>query len=390
MILSGDVAFLFFASVFILFMTPAVAYFYGGLVTEKFTNTMIMQTFFAIPLITLVWGMLGFSLAYGDSVLGGFCGNLDFACFRNLLDDSRNIWAPGVPLTIYFVVQLTFAVITPALIIGALIGRLRFKPFVAFFVLWSLLVYSPLIHWVWGGGFLSRLGYIDFAGGLPVHGIAGFSSLAAVFAIGNRKRPEDGPSNLMYVAIGVGILYAGWLIFNASAALGANATACLAAVNTLISSSAGCVAWLLLAYHDNKKITVTDVIFGAFAGLVISTPTGGFVLPWVMLPAGFLGGVACYYGIVFRIRRNWDDSLDVWGLHGVAGFLGVLLLGLFAHPDLAPVSGSLYGNPGQIGIEALGLLIGGVYCFVITFVMVKIINRVSRFRRDDEAPEVFE
>ena len=389
MIQGGDVAFLFFASVIIVLMTPAVAYFYGGLVTEKFTNTMLMQTFFAIPLITLVWGVLGFSLAYGDSV-GGFIGNLDFALWRGLLDDANNVWAPTVPFTIYFVVQLSFAIITPVLIIGALIGRLRFKAYVAFFILWSLLVYSPLIHWVWGGGFLARLGFIDFAGGLPVHGIAGFSALAAVFAIGNREKAEDGPSNLMYVAIGVGILYAGWLIFNACAALGANATACLAAVNTLTASAAGCVTWLLLAYKDRRKVTVGDVIFGAFAGLVVSTPTAGFVAPHLMVIAGGLAGIVCYYAMTFRVKRGWDDTLDVWGLHGVGGFLGILLLGLFADPDLAPVAGACYGNIAQIGIEALGLLIGGVYCFLVTFVLVKGLDKISRFRQIDGEPEVFE
>lgn len=386
---TGDIAFLFAASVVIILMTPAVAFFYGGLVDKKFTATMLMQTFFAIPLMTLVFAILGFSLAYGDNVCGGFIGGLDFIFLNGILDNTNNIWAPTVPFTLFFVVQLSFAIITPVLIIGALVGRFRFIPYVLFFIAWSLLVYSPLIHWVWGGGLLAKIGYVDFAGGLPVHGIAGFSALAAVFAIGGRKKPQDGPSNMMYVAIGVGILWAGWLIFNASGALAANETAALVGINTMLSSAAGAIGWLLLAYFQNKKITVSDVIFGAFSGLVISTPTSGFVSPWVMLPAGFLGGVCCYLAVVFRIKKNWDDTLDVWALHGVGGFIGVLLLGLFANPALCPTAGLFYGNPQQFLIEAMGLALGLGYCFIVTFALVKIINKISPFRQENEDPQDF-
>lgn len=386
---TGDITFLFVAAVIIILMTLAVAYFYGGLVHQKFTGTMLMQTFFAVPLITLVWALFGFSLAYGENILGGFIGGGDFFFLNGILDNANNIWTPTVPFSLFFVVQLTFAIITPALITGALIGRFRFIPYVIFFAAWSLLVYSPLIHWVWGGGILAKLGFVDFAGGLPVHGIAGFSSMAAVFAIGNRKKVQDGPCNMMYVAIGVGILWSGWLIFNATAAGGANEMACLVALNTILASTAGCIAWLLLAYKQNKIITVSDVIFGAFAGLVISTPCSGYVSPWAMFLAAFIGGLVCYGAAAFRVKKNWDDTLDVWALHGVGGFLGVLLVGLFANPDLAPVAGLCYGNPMQLGINFLGLLIGGVYCCVVTYVLIKIINRISPFRQKDEEPQDF-
>lgn len=386
---SGDIAFLFTATVIIILMTPAVAYFYGGLVHKKFTNTMLMQTFFAIPLVTLVWSLAGFSLAYGDNILGGFIGNTDFLFIRGILDNTNNIWAPTVPFPLFFAVQLSFAIITPALISGALVARFRFVPYVIFFISWSLLVYSPLIHWVWGDGFLAKLGYFDFAGGLPVHLIAGFSALAAVFAVGSRQRCQDGPCNMMYVAVGVGILWAGWLIFNASAALGANETAALVTVNTMLASASGCIGWLLLAYWQHKKICVGDVVFGAFAGLVISTPTAGFVSPWVMLPAGFIGGICCYSAISLRLKRAWDDTLDVWALHGVGGFVGVLLLGLFANPELAPAAGLCYGNPRQFGIEVLGLLIGTAYCMIVTYLLVKIINKCTPFCQPNEEPEDF-
>lgn len=389
MVNSGDTAFLLIASFIILLMIMAVAYFYGGLVHKKFTNTMVMQTFFTVPLITLVWFVLGFSLAYGHSTLGGFIGGGDFIFLNGILDDSLNTWAPGVPFTLFFVVQLVFAIITPALITGALVGRFRFVPYVIFFAAWSLLVYSPLIHWVWGGGFLANLGYIDFAGGLPIHLIAGFSALAAVFALGNRKKPQDGPSNMMYTAIGVGILWAGWLIFNASAAMGANSTAALAVMNTTLSSATSAITWMILAYIQTKKITVSDIIFGAFSGLVISTPTAGFVSPWVMLPAGILGGLFCYGAMSLRIKRNWDDTLDVWALHGIGGLVGVLILGFCANPALAPAAGVFYGNPQQILIEVVGLVIGIVYCMAVTFVLVKIINKISPFHQKDEEPEDF-
>lgn len=388
MVNTGDISFLFFASVIIILMTPAVAYFYGGLVEKKFAPTMVMQTFFAIPLITLVWSFLGFSLAYGESV-GGFIGGLDFAFLHGILEHSNNIWAPTVPFPLYFVVQLSFAIITPVLIIGALVGRMRFASYVLFFISWSLLVYSPLIHWVWGGGILMRLGFIDFAGGLPVHGIAGFSALAAVLAIGNRAKGKDGPSDMKYTAVGVGILWAGWLIFNASGALAANETAALVALNTLISSSSGAVGWLLLSYRKQKILTVSDVIFGAFAGLVISTPTAGYVSPWVLLFGGFLGGVCCYGAMVFRQKKGWDDTLDVWALHGVGGTVGVLILGLFANPALAPATGLFYGDPRQFFIEIIGLILGLGYAVIATFVLVKIIHRIVPFRIEDDKPQDF-
>ena len=386
---SGDISFLFIATVVVILMTPAVAYFYGGLVHQKFTRTMLMQTLFAIPLITVVWSLIGFSLAYGDNILGGFVGNGDFLFLRGLADNSHNIWAPTVPFCLFFSLQLGFAIITPALISGALVARFRFIPYVIFFVAWSLLVYSPLIHWVWGGGLLAKLGYIDFAGGLPVHLIAGFSSLAAVLALGNRKKPADGPSDMVTVAIGVGILWAGWLIFNASAALGANETAALVAANTLLASAGGCFGWLLFNAFKHKKATVGHVIFGAFAGLVVSTPTAGFVSSWVMMPAGFAGGLLCYGAVCLRLKHNCDDTLDVWALHGVGGFTGVLILGLFANPALAPAAGWCYGNPKQFFIEVLGLLIGTAYCFIVTWLLVKIIDQLTPFRQKDEMPELF-
>ncbi|MEG2639563.1 MAG: ammonium transporter [Clostridiales bacterium] len=389
MINTSDISFVLFASVIILLMTPAVAFFYAGLVEKKYVNTMLVQNFFAIPLITLVWAIFGFSLAYGDSILGGFIGGGTFFFLQGVTAEANSVIAPNIPFALFFVMQATFAIITPALMIGALVGRFRFPAFVLFFIFWSLLVYSPLIHWVWGGGFLSKMGYFDFAGGLPVHLIAGFSALAAAIAIGPRKNPHDGPCNLVYVSIGVGILWAGWLVFNASATMSANGIAALVALNTMIASGSGCIAWGLLAYWQNKKYTFVDLLFGAFAGLVISTPTSGFVSPWVMIPAGAIGATICYCAAAFRVKKGWDDTLDVWALHGVGGFVGVLLLGIFANPLYAPAAGLAYGNPIQLLIEAGGLVIGTTYCFVVTFILVKAINHFVPFRNKDDAPDYF-
>ena len=385
----GNIAFILICSMVVLLMTPAVALLYAGLVEKKFQNTMLMQVLITIPLLTIFWAVLGFTLAFGSNALGGFIGGLDYLFLHNVSAET-NALAPGLPFLLFFVFQATVAIITPALICGALVKRMRLLPYMAFIILWSLLVYCPVIHWVWGGGFLSQWGYIDFAGGVPVHMIAGFSALAAVITLGNAKGEHRGPGNTMAVVVAMAILWAGWFCFNSGSALAANGTAAIAVTNTLLASGASTILWLLLAYRQNhRQITVTDLIFGALAGLVVSSPIGGYVTPWVAIAAGALAGVICFGAVKFRLWRNYDDTLDVWAFHGVGGLLGAFLLGIFADPLLSPTAGLLYGNGSQLLIQALGIFIAAVYSFVITIVLVKIINRIVPFRTQNEEPQFF-
>ncbi len=389
MMQAGDTAFILICTCVVLFMTPAVAVLYGSLTERRYGPTMLMQTCIAIPVITIVWSLLGFTLAFGSDVLGGLIGGLDYLFLRNIGIET-GAFAPTVSFALFFVFQATFAIITSALICGAVVGRMRLLPYMLFISLWSLLVYSPVVHWVWGGGILQQWGYVDFAGGVPVHMIAGFSALAAVKAVGNRETGKEGPSNLTNVVIAMGILWAGWFCFNGGSSMAAGGTAAVAMVSTLLGSSAGAIVWMMLAYYRNdKQVTILDLSFGALAGLIVSSPLAGYVVPWVIILAGAIAGLACYYAVLFRIQHNYDDTLDVWALHGVGGLLGAFLLGIFADPSLAPAAGLLYGNPQQLTVQAAGILIAAVYCFIVTYVMVKVINRFSRFRTAGDVPEDF-
>lgn len=385
----GDIAFILICTMVVMLMTPAVALLYGGLVEKKFQKTMLAQVLVAIPLMTVLWALIGFTLAFGTSI-GNVIGGFDYALLRNIFTEENHI-APGMPLVLYFALQATFAIITPTLICGALVKRMRLLPHMAFIILWSLLVYCPVIHWTWGGGFISQWGYADFAGGIPVHMVAGFSALASVFVLGNAKTEHKGTSSTMSVVVAMGILWAGWFCFNGSGALAADGIAAIAMTNTLLASGSSTIVWLILAYYQNhRQITVLDIIFGALAGLVVSSPIGGIVAPWAALVAGALAGMLCYGAVQFRTRRNWDDTLDVWGFHGMAGLFGTLLVGIFADPALGSATGLIYGGGGhQLLVQAGAVLIAGLYCFIVTTILVKIINAVSPFRTEDEEPQFF-
>lgn len=390
MIQPGDTAFILLCSFVVLFMTFAVGILYGGLAERRYIPTMLMQTCVVIPVVGILWFFLGFTLAFGEDVLGGFVGGLNYLFWLNDPGVAPGANAPTIPFGLFVVFQGTFAIITAALICGALVGRLRLLPYLVFICFWSILVYSPAIHWVWGGGFLQQWGYVDYAGGVPIHMLAGFSSLAAVKAIGNRENGKDGPSNLVYVLVAMAILWAGWFCFNGGSALAANGTAATALVSTLLASASGAIVWMLLAYFQNgKQVTVLDLSFGALAGLVVSSPIAGYVAPWVALLSGAIAGLLCYGAVLFRLRRNYDDTLDVWALHGVGGLTGALLLGIFADPSLAPAAGLLYGNPRQVLVQLGGIVIVALYCFIVTYVMVKIIGRFSSFRTASDEPQYF-
>jgi Amt family ammonium transporter len=281
-----------------------------------------------------------------------------------------------------------FAIITPALISGAFADRVSFKAYLVFLVLWSLLVYIPFVHWVWGGGFLHQMGVVDFAGGIVVHLSAGMAALASVFVVGNRNlaRGEKAlPHNLPFMALGAGLLWFGWFGFNGGSELAANGVAAVAFVNTNTAAATGMVAWMALAWWREQKPSMSGALTGSVAGLATVTPAAGYVPPWAAVLIGLLAAAACYAAVQFRMRREWDDALDVWGVHGIGGGLGTILTGVFAVAAINGVRGLVAGDWRQFGVQILGVLIAGAYAFIVTFGILKLINVFTPVRVDANA-----
>jgi Amt family ammonium transporter len=374
-----DISFIIICTIFVFYMTPGLAIFYGGLVRRKNMIEIMEQSFISIGVVSILWAIFGFSLAFGKDV-HGIIGDASFFYMMGVGITPHASIASNIPFVLFFVFQLAFAIITPALISGAIVGRTCFKAYTVFIAAWLLFVYSPVVHWVWGGGYLEQKGVLDFAGGLVIHLTAGVSAIAAVIMIGPRKEIDNNPCSMGYVSIGAGILWAGWFAFNGGSALAANTTAALAVANTLIASSSGMLGWLLLGRLLSEKMTLLDILFGGIAGLIIITPMAGYVDLWCSLPVGFFGGIVCSSAVRFRTARGWDDTLDVWALHGIGGASGVILTGVFANPVLAPAGGILYGNTSQLLIQILGVLQVTVYSFVLTMVMLRVIALFTPLR----------
>lgn len=374
-----DISFIIICTIFVFFMTPGLAIFYGGLVRRKNMIGIMEQSFISIGIASILWSVFGFSLAFGKDI-NGIIGDASFFCMMGVGITPHLSIASNIPFVLFFVFQLTFAIITPALISGAIAERTCFKAYTIFIGAWLLFVYSPVAHWVWGGGNLAQKGVLDFAGGLVIHLTAGVSAIAAVIMIGPRKEIDNTPCNIGYVSIGAGILWAGWFAFNGGSSFAANTTAAIAVANTLIASSSGMFGWLLIGHLFSQKTTLLDILFGGIAGLIIITPMAGYVDLWCSLPVGFIGGMVCWSAVRFRSSRGWDDTLDVWALHGVGGASGIILTGVFANPLLAPAAGILYGNTSQLVIQILSVVQVTVYSFVLTIVLLCVIALFTPLR----------
>jgi Amt family ammonium transporter len=385
---TGDTAFVLVSAALVLLMTPGLAFFYGGLVRHKHVLTIMMQSFISMGVVTTLWLLVGFSLAYSGDTFG-LIGDLRNVGLQGVGLAPSHTYAPTVPYLAFFLFQVMFAIITPALISGAFADRVSFKAYLVFLVLWSLLVYIPFVHWIWGGGFLAKLGVVDFAGGIVVHLSAGMAALASVFVVGKRAL-RDGekvaPHNIAFVALGAGLLWFGWFGFNGGSALAANGVAAVAFVNTNTAASVGMVTWLLIAWWREGKPSMTGAMTGAVAGLATVTPAAGYVPPGAAAMIGLLAGIVCYGAVQFRSWRGWDDALDVWGVHGVGGGLGTILTGIFAVAAINGVNGLAMGNPRQFGVQALGVAIAAVYAFVVTFGILKLVNLFTpvRVSKEDE------
>lgn len=373
---TGDTAFILISSALVCLMTPGLAFFYGGLVRKKNVLTIMMQSFISMGIVTAIWFIGGFSLAFGADV-HGIIGTMEYAFLNNVGTDPSATYGSTIPFITFFTYQQMFAIITPALITGAFADRVSFKSYLIFLVFWSLLIYVPFAHWIWGGGFLQKMGVLDFAGGMVVHVSAGMAALASVFCVGKRMitpKDDNTPHNVTYVALGTGLLWFGWFGFNGGSALAANSIAATAFVNTDIAGSIAMITWLFISWAHEKRPSFVGALTGAVAGLATITPCAGFVEPWAAVVIGILAGGVCYLAVQFRIRLDWDDALDVWGVHGVGGILGSILVGVFAVSSVNGASGLIEGNVHQFLVQLLAVVITGGYAFIVTFLLLKIIN----------------
>lgn len=378
---SGDTAFVLICAAMVCFMTPGLAFFYGGLVRKKNALTIMMQSFIAMGVVALIWFVCGFSLAFGNDV-GGVIGNLQYAFLNGVGMEPNAVYAGTIPFAVFFLFQLMFAIITPALITGAFADRMTFKSYLIFLSLWSLLVYVPSAHWVWGGGFLQQLGAADFAGGIAIHTSAGVAALVTVLVLGSRNMQGETakPASTTLFAIGTAILWFGWFGFNGGSALAANGKAAIAFVNTALAGGVTMVTWLAISWRHCKHPSVTEALTGAVAGFVAITPAAGYVSPWAAVLIGLTAAFVCYGAVQFRRKKGLDDALDVVGVHGVGGILGSLLVGVFAQQAIGGVDGLIAGNAHQLLIQLIAVLAVAAYSAGVTFVLLKVINKITPLR----------
>jgi ammonium transporter, Amt family len=373
----ADIAWMLTATALVLLMTPALGFFYGGLVRSKNSLNTMMMSYVALGAVGLLWALMAYSLAFADG--SPWLGSLQHAFLSGVTTDPKGT----IPQVLFMAFQGTFAIITAALISGAVVERMRFGPYVAFIALWALLVYAPVAHWVWGGGFLGKLGVLDFAGGTVVHINAGVSALVAATVLGARKdygRQAILPHNVPFVLLGAGLLWFGWFGFNGGSALAANASAATAFTNTFLAPMATLVAWVLLDYARTGHATAVGGATGIVVGLVAITPAAGFVSPMGAIALGALAAFPSYFVIVLRSRTRLDDSLDVFAGHGIGGITGALLTGVLAQKVWGGTDGLLAGNPAQLGIQAVGVACSFVYAGAMTFVILKVLGAVVALR----------
>lgn len=386
----ADTAFILAAAGLVLLMTPGLALFYAGMVRGKNVLGTIMQSLIMISIISIEWVYFGYSMSFGPDV-GGIVGNLSWFALHGVTNAPSTEYATTIPQTVFMIYQCMFAIITPALITGAFAERVRFAPFVVFSLLWAILVYNPVCHWIWGsGGWLGKIGVLDFAGGLVVHATCGMAALAAVMVIGPRRgygQRSFMPHNLPMTMLGAGLLWFGWFGFNGGSALAANDVAATAFVATHLGGMAGMAMWTLMEWLQLGKPTTLGAASGAIAGLATITPAAGFVGPNGAIAIGLVAGFVCYGAVNLKARFKFDDSLDVVGIHGVGGITGTLLLGVFATKAANPggVDGLLAGSVTQLGYQAFGVVVVSAYAFVVSWLLLKGIQKVMGLRLDEDA-----
>ena len=399
---AGDTAWVSISAGLVLLMTiPGLAFFYGGLVRRKNVLSILMQCFMMMCLISLQWALFGYSLSFGPDVKG-LIGNLSWAGLQNVSAGlphwdtaSASSYAGTIPHQTFMIFQMMFAVITPALIVGAFAERMKFAAFAIFSLLWATFVYDPVAHWIWGkGGFLGNMGVLDFAGGTVVHINAGIASLAAALVIGKRVGYPDRmspPHNLPFATLGAGLLWFGWFGFNAGSALCAGGLSTSAFVATHLAAAAGGMTWAVMDLVANRRATVLGIISGAVAGLATITQAAGYVGPMAAIAIGIIAGIVPWFFVsVIKPKLGYDDALDAFGVHGIGGILGALCTGIFASKAINPAGadGLLYGNLHLFKVQCLAIAITVVYAFVVTFVLLRLVDALVGLRTDVQSERI--
>jgi ammonium transporter, Amt family len=386
---AADTAFIILCSALVLMMTlPGLAFFYAGMVRKKNVLSTLAHSTASLGLISLLWFAFGYSLTFSGD--GAWLGNTDRLFLSGIGVETISPLAKTIPELLFMLYQMTFAVITCALIAGSIVDRVKFSAFLAFITLWLALVYVPTAHWVWGGGFLAAMGVVDFAGGIVVHINAGVAGLVAALVIGKRQgfgRENLAPFDLSMAVLGTGLLWVGWFGFNGGSALGAGSRAVFAITSTHLAACAGAIMWMVIEWAQRGRPSLLGLISGAIAGLGTITPASGFVLPWHGVVIGLIAGAVCYWFCTYlKHKLGYDDSLDVFGVHGVGGFLGTLLVGVFATaslsvtPEAAGISGILEGNWSQLRTQAIGAVVVTAWCGGVTFLILKLLDAVMGLR----------
>jgi Amt family ammonium transporter len=385
---TGNTGFMLLCSSLVMLMTPGLAFFYGGLVGRKNVLAIMIQSFVSLCWTTVLWFVCGYSLCFSGGA-GGVIGNLDMAFLRGvtLQTPSPN---DTIPLLVFVAYQMMFAIITPALITGAFTNRVTFKAYFIFLTLWLLFVYFPFVHMIWGGGMLAKWGVLDFAGGIVVHNIAGIAALASVLYVGKRRVKDKGPHSIPLVALGTGLLWFGWYGFNAGSEFRVDTVTATAFINTDLAASFAGMAWFAVEWLTSRKPKILGLLTGSVAGLATITPAAGFVSPTSAVIIGIVSGIVCFYAVALKNKLNWDDALDVWGVHGVGGFIGIVMLGMFASKAINPAGadGLFFGNPSFFMIQCLAVLLSSVWAFVFTLGMLWLIDRITPVKVSESSEQV--
>lgn len=384
MIDTGSTGFMLLATSLVMLMTPGLAFFYGGLATKRNILGIMIQSFVSLGWTTVLWVTFGYSLCFSGGE-GGIIGNFDKAFLSGISIDS--MYSNGkIPELVFVAYQMMFAIITPALITGAFVNRINFKAYLIFLTVWQILVYYPFVHMIWGGGLLAQWGVLDFAGGIVVHATAGFAALASVFYVKARVDKTSTPNSIPLVAIGSGLLWFGWYGFNAGSEVAVDFVTSVAFLNTDIAASFATIAWLVIEWAHERKPKFVGLLTGSIAGLATITPCAGFVPVWSAPIIGVLAGVVCYYAVYFKNRMKWDDALDVWGVHGVGGVLGSILLGVFASKMVngSGVDGLIYGNATFLGKQIVAVVGASIYAFIFTYLSLIVINMITPVKVEQE------
>jgi Amt family ammonium transporter len=381
---TGNTAFMLLCSSLVMLMTPGLAFFYGGLVGRRNVLSIMMQSFVSMGWTTMLWWAFGFSMCFSGDLksgtdLGGIIGNFHWAFLSGITLDMPSPINATIPMIVFCAYQMMFAIITPALITGAFANRVTFKAYMLFLTAWLTFVYFPFVHMIWGGGILASWGVLDFAGGIVVHNIAGIAALASVLYVGKRKVEDRGPHSIPLVALGTGLLWFGWYGFNAGSEFRVDSVTAVAFLNTDIAASFAAIAWLCLDWKQFKKPRFLGLLTGAVAGLATITPAAGYVSPATACLIGLIAGIVCFYAVALKNKLQWDDALDVWGVHGVGGFLGIILCGIFATTVFNPagVDGLLRGNTHFFLVELAAVAISSAWAFLFSYGMLWLIDRIT-------------